>query len=143
LSFYHNFHDTNVKFYHSRKFKIYIIFKNNFIYVGTMIIKYNFNISWNTSKMTFDPNYIIHQFSLFLHNYFFLGSLWCSTPYWRAISKAIQIYLDQFLKILFEDSIVYNGMDNHFSNCVFTNVFFWLSINYTLHKNMKNMINKL
>jgi len=44
LSFYHNFHDTNVNFCHSRRFKIYIILKNNYVYVDTMIIKYNFNI---------------------------------------------------------------------------------------------------
>ncbi len=35
LLFCHNFHDTNVKFYHS---------KNNYAYVDTIIIKYNFNI---------------------------------------------------------------------------------------------------
>ncbi len=29
--------------------------------------------------MTFDPNYIIYQFSLFLHNYFFPKSLWCES----------------------------------------------------------------
>jgi len=44
LSFYHNFHDTKVKFYHSRRLKMYIILKNNYVYVDTMIIKYNFNI---------------------------------------------------------------------------------------------------
>jgi len=44
LSFYDNFHHTNVKFYHSRKLKIYIILKNNYVYVDSMIIKYNFNI---------------------------------------------------------------------------------------------------
>jgi hypothetical protein len=44
LSFYHNFHEKNVKFYHSRKLKIYIILKDNYVYVDTIIIKYNFNI---------------------------------------------------------------------------------------------------
>jgi hypothetical protein len=40
LSLYHNFHDTHIKFYHSRKLKIYIILKNNYVYVDIMIIKY-------------------------------------------------------------------------------------------------------
>ncbi len=44
LSFYHNFHDTNIKFYHSKIIKIYIILENNYVYVNTMVIKYNFNI---------------------------------------------------------------------------------------------------
>ncbi len=44
LSFYHNFHDTNIKFYDSRRLKIYIILKNNYVYVNTTIIKYNLNI---------------------------------------------------------------------------------------------------
>ncbi len=44
LSFYHNFHDTNAKFYHSKRFKIYIILKNNYVYVDIMIIKYNLKI---------------------------------------------------------------------------------------------------
>jgi len=47
LSFYQNFHDTNAKFYHSRRFLIYIIFKNNYVYVDTMILKYNFKTCWN------------------------------------------------------------------------------------------------
>ncbi len=59
LSFYHNFHDTNAKFYHSKRFKIYIILKNNYVYVDIMIIKYNLKICWNNEKMTFDPNYVI------------------------------------------------------------------------------------
>jgi hypothetical protein len=44
LSFYHNFHNTNVKFYHSRRLKIYIILKINYVYVDIMTIKYNLNI---------------------------------------------------------------------------------------------------
>ncbi len=44
LSFYHNFCDTNVKLYRSSRLKIYIILKNNYVCVDTMIIKYNFNI---------------------------------------------------------------------------------------------------
>jgi hypothetical protein len=47
LPFYQNFHDTNAKFYHSRIFLIYIIFKNNYVYVDTMILKYNFKTCWN------------------------------------------------------------------------------------------------
>ncbi len=42
LPFYHNFHDTNVKFYHSKRLKIYIILKNNYVYVDTMIINFFF-----------------------------------------------------------------------------------------------------
>jgi len=44
LSFDHDFHDTNVKFYHSRRLKFYIILKNNYVYVDIVIIKYNLNI---------------------------------------------------------------------------------------------------
>jgi len=60
LSFYHNFFDTKVKFYQSSRLKIYIILKNDYVYVDAMIIKYNFNICWNNFKMIFDPNYIIY-----------------------------------------------------------------------------------
>ncbi len=38
------FMNTNPKFYHSRIFKIYIILKINYVYVDTMIVKYNFKI---------------------------------------------------------------------------------------------------
>ncbi len=44
LLFYHYFHDTNENFYHSRRFKIYIILKNNYVYVDIMIVKYNLKI---------------------------------------------------------------------------------------------------
>ncbi len=44
LSFHHYFCDTNVKLYHSNKLKVYIILKNNYVYVNIMLIKYNFNI---------------------------------------------------------------------------------------------------
>jgi hypothetical protein len=47
LLFYHNFCDKNVKFYHSTRLQIYIILKNNYVYVDIMIIKYSFNICWN------------------------------------------------------------------------------------------------
>jgi hypothetical protein len=47
LSFYHNFYETNVKFYNSKRLKIYIILKNNYVYVDNMIIKYNLNICWS------------------------------------------------------------------------------------------------
>jgi len=87
--------------------------------------------------MTFDLNYIIYQFSFFLNNYFFSRSLWCNTIYWRVISKAIWIHLDQFLKIFFDDFIVSNDMDNHLSKlklCFYKHFFFLLSIDYTLKK---------
>jgi hypothetical protein len=38
------FMTQNSKFYHSRKVKLYIILKNNYVYVDTMIVKYNFKI---------------------------------------------------------------------------------------------------
>jgi hypothetical protein len=42
--FYDNFHDMNVKFYHPKRLKILNHFKNNYAYVDTMIIKYNYNM---------------------------------------------------------------------------------------------------
>jgi hypothetical protein len=46
IMFYHftNFRDTNAKFYHLKKVKFYIILKNNYVYVNTMIVKYNLKI---------------------------------------------------------------------------------------------------
>jgi len=41
LSFYHNFHDTNAKFYHSKIFKIYIILNYYYVYIDTMIVNIN------------------------------------------------------------------------------------------------------
>jgi hypothetical protein len=36
--------DTNEIFYHSKIFKIYIILNNYYVYIDTMIVKYNFKI---------------------------------------------------------------------------------------------------
>jgi hypothetical protein len=40
--FYHYFHDTNAKFYQWTRFNIYIIFKNNYVCVDIIIVKYYF-----------------------------------------------------------------------------------------------------
>ncbi len=96
LSFYHNFYDTNENFCHSKIFKIYIILNNYYVYIDIVIVKHNFKI-W--SKLHYIP------IPIFFHNYFFLGSLWCTNVYLLFFS--FLIFLNVWNCILLNNYMVF------------------------------------